>query len=225
MNRHRASLTSAALALAAACLLPSVAQAKITELGALADGVRGSCPGIAAAKTSCQAISRTTGYQAKVGPDRTLYRAPADGRIVAWSLSLGKPSPAQTAFFEGHYGGVAKAAVVVLDPGKSLSRRVVAKAPLQTLTSYFGSTVQFPLERSLPVSRGQYVGLTVPSWAPALQLGVGADTSWRSSRGSCNNPLTQSALLGSRSSAQFRCLYKTARMAYSATFISLPSAP
>lgn len=201
---------------------PAAAQAKITELGALADGVRGSCPGDAALKDSCQAVARTTGYQAKVGPDRTLYRAPADGRIVAWSLSLGAPSKGQTALFEHNYGGAAKAAVVVLDAGKKLSRRVVAKSPLQTLTSYFGSAVQFPLVQSLPISRGQYVGLTVPSWAPALQLGVGADTSWRSSRGSCNNLVTQSALVGSRRSADFRCLYKTARMAYSATFISLP---
>jgi hypothetical protein len=208
-------VAAAAIAL---CGLPAVASAKRTELGAVADGVRGSCP------ERCQAVTRSTGYQAKVGRDRTLYRAPADGRVVAWSIALGKPGPKQTAFFEERYGGTAQAAIVVLDPGKKLSRTVVAKAPLQKLTDYFGQTVQFPLKRTLRVRKGQYAALTVPTWAPALQIGLGSDTSWRSSRANtgCLDTTTQFALLGSRLRAPFRCLYKTARLTYSATFISSP---
>lgn len=218
MSHHRASLTSGALALAAAFLLPAVAQARITELGVLADGVRGSCP------ASCQAVSRTTGYQAKVGPDRTLYRAPADGRIVGWSLGLGQPSASQTAFFNKRLGGESQAALVVLEPGKKLLRTVVAKGPVENLSAYFGTTVQFPLITTLRIKKGQYVGITVPTWAPALQVSLGNDTSWRSSRGAdaCGDTGTQSAMLGGRVRASFRCLYKTARLSYSATFISSP---
>ncbi len=210
-----------AVVLAASCALPAVASAKRTELGSLGDDARGSCP------DSCQAVTRSTGYQAKVGPDRELYRAPDNGRIVAWSIALGKPGPRQTAFFEERYGGAARAAVVVLDAGRKLLRTVVRKTPLQTLTGYFGQTVQFPLEQTLRIRKGQYVGLTVATWAPALQIGLGSDTSWRSSRAAtgCADTTTQFALLGGRTEATFRCLYKTARLTYSATFITSPASP
>jgi hypothetical protein len=221
MTRHRGIAYSAAVALAAALALPAAASAKLQELGALAEGVRGVCP------ENCQAVSRTTGYQAKVGPDRALYQAPEDGRIVAWTIGLGKPGPKQTAFFNERLGGESQAAIVVLASAKKLVRQVVAKAPLQKLTDYFGTVVQFPLAQSLPVKKGQYVGLTVPSWAPALQIGLGSDTSWRASRASdgCGDTSTQSALVGPRSSTAFKCLFRTARLTYSATFISDPVAP
>lgn len=220
MTRHTGSLSSAGLALAVMLTLPAVAPAKLTELGAIPEGVRGACP------ENCQAVSRTTGYQAKVGPDRTLYQAPADGRIVAWTIALGKPGPKQTAFFTERLGGESQAAIVVLNPAKKLVREVVAKAPLQSLTDYFGQTVQFPLAQTLPIKKGQFVGLTVPSWAPALQVGLGSDTSWRASRAAegCGDTSTQSALVGSRRSVRFACLFKTARLTYSATFISSPVA-
>ncbi|CAN5485510.1 hypothetical protein BH20ACT17_BH20ACT17_05610 [soil metagenome] len=219
MKCHRASLISVLLALAAALLLPAIAQAKTAELGAMPDDVRGSCP------TSCQAVSRTTGYQAKVGPDRALYQAPSNGRIVAWSIALGKPGPKQMAFFNDRLGGTAQAAIVVLQADAKLRRTVVAKAPVQRLTPYFGTMVQFPLIRTLAIKKGQYIGLTVPTWAPALQVSLGNDTSWRSSRAAdgCGDTASQSAMLGRRSRATFRCLYRTARLTYSATFIPTPA--
>jgi hypothetical protein len=218
---RRLALVAAATALAALAVPAAASGAKFIELGAMAEGVRGSCP------DNCQALTRTTGYQAKVGPDRALYKAPANGRIVAWSLALGKPGPKQTAFFEERYGGTAQAAVVVLDVGKKLSRTVVAKAPLQRLTDYFGQTVQFPLTQTLRIKKGQYVGLTIPTWAPTLQIGLASDTSWRSSRAptGCLDTTTQFALVGARTNALFRCLYKTARLTYSATFIASPTPP
>ena len=219
MTRFRVLSTSAVLAGIAALALPAAAPAAITELGQLPDGVLGVCP------LNCQAVSRTTGYQAKVGPDRALYRAPADGRIVAWSIALGNPGPKQTAFFAERLGGDSQAAVVVLDTAPKLVRRVVAKSPLQRLTDFFGQVVQFPLEQTLPIKKGQYVGLSVPSWAPALQLALGSDTSWRASRpkDSCNDTSTQFALVGERRAVPFGCLYKTARLTYSATFIPTPA--
>ena len=219
MTRQRVLSSSAALAALAALALPAAAPAKITEIGQLPDGVLGVCP------LDCQAVSRTTGYQAKVGPDRALYQAPADGRIVAWSVALGNPGPKQTAFFAERLGGESQAAVVVLGAEKKLVRRVVAKGPLQKLTDYFGQVAQFPLEQTLPIKKGQYVGLSVPSWAPALQLSLGSDTSWRASRpkDACNDTSTQFALVGERRAVPFGCLYKTARLTYSATFIPTPT--
>jgi hypothetical protein len=213
---HQAVITNVVAAVSLLCgVLPAIASAKLSELGALPDGVRGSCP------DACQALTRTTGYQAKVGSSRELYQAPANGRIVAWTVALGDPGPKQTAFFEERYGGPAQAAIVVLDPGKKLKRTVVAKARLRNLTDYFGQTVQFPLVKSLRIREGQYAALTVPTWAPVLQIGLPSDTSWRSSRAQagCLDVTTQFALLGGRTSALFRCLYRTARLTYSATFI------
>jgi hypothetical protein len=212
-------MSSAGLAAAAALALPAAAPAKVGELGQLADGVRGACP------VNCQAVSRTTGYQAKVGPLRNLYQAPVDGRIVAWTIALGKPGPKQTAFFTERLGGESQATIVVLGAEKKLVRRVVAKAPLQKLTDYFGQVVQFPLARTLPIKKGQYIGLSVPSWAPALQIGLGADTSWRASRAkdTCGDTSTQSALVGSRAAMPFACLFKTARLTYSATMVTNPT--
>jgi hypothetical protein len=218
LSHHVVITNVASTFLVMTAMLPAVASAKLAELGTLTGGARGSCP------EACQALTRTTGYQAKVGPDRDLYQAPANGRIVAWTVALGRPGPKQTAFFEERYGGASQAAVVVLDPGKKLLRTVKAKAPLQKLTDYFGQTVQFPLARALRIREGQFIGLTVPTWAPTLQIGLGSDTSWRSSRAQagCLDVTTQFALLGGRTSAMFRCLYRTARLTYSATFIPDP---
>src|SRR4051794_28077558 len=101
---HHAVVSGAvATALVLAAALPAVASAKLAELGSLGDSARGSCP------DACQALTRTTGYQAKVGPSRDAYQAPANGRIVAWTLALGKPGPKQTSFFEERYGGASQA--------------------------------------------------------------------------------------------------------------------
>ena len=47
------------------------------------------------------------------------------------------------------------------------------------------------------MKKGQLLALSVPTWAPALQVNLGGDTSWRSSRpkGSCNDTAEQ---LGAR---------------------------
>ena len=211
-------ILAGALAVAGLAALPATASARLEEIGKLERGVQGSCP------ANCLAIPRTTGYQAKVGANRGTYIIPRDGRIVAWTVSLGKPGPNQTKFFNERLGGESQAALVILQPGPHLTDTVVAKAPLVNLEPYFGLYVQFPLERTIPVKKGQLLALSVPTWAPALQVNLGGDTSWRSSRarGQCNDTADQSALVGRRTSAQFYCLYRTARLTYSATLVSTP---
>jgi hypothetical protein len=104
---------------------------------------------------------------------------------------------------------------------------VTGQSPIQNLQPYFGTTVQFPLGRALNVKKGYTIGLTVPSWAPALALGMGNDTSWRASRqrASCQEPGRQSAQLDLKDLAQYRCLYRTARLTYTATLITSPRPP
>jgi hypothetical protein len=91
------------------------------------------------------------------------------------------------------------------------------------LKPYFGKTVQFALPRSIVVHKGETVGLHVPTWAPALAVGLPGDTSWRASRSSkqCRDTQTQTAQRR-RQLTQYRCLYRTARLTYSATLITAP---
>ena len=86
--------------------------------------------------------------------------------------------------------------------------------------------MQFPLAKSIPVKKGWVIALTVPTWAPALAVGLGADTSWRASRGkgTCEDTSTNTVQTQPNQLAQYYCLYKTARLAYSATLVTARAA-
>ena len=214
---HRPRLIVAAGALLAALACAAPASARIIEVGAAAAEATPTCP-----SSPCLAVSRTTGYQAKVVDSRAAYLVPRNGRIVAWTIKLGSPDERQTAFFEDNYGE-ASAQLTILRRGKRLYHRVLASTPVQRLESYFGQTVQFPLDRSIPVRRGYVVALTVPTWAPALTQLVGDGSSWRASRAKdrCNDTDSQTAQTRTGQRTQYRCLYK-ARLTYSATLITDP---
>ena len=218
---HKGALTLlAAVALATSAAAPS--GAKIIEIGSATAPGAPSCP-----TDPCQAVSRTTGYQAKVGARRQVMAAPTDGKIVAWTITLGSPGKSQIHYFNDNYGGAATAGISVLKPGKKLRHKVNGHSPLQRLQPYFGTTVQFPLDRSLTVRKGYLVALTVPSWAPALALGMDTGTLWRASRATsaCDEPGRESAQLALGNQVPYRCLYRTARLTYSVTMITTPKPP
>jgi hypothetical protein len=217
MQLHRRLMAPVLPALA---LLASAApaQAKTVELGQTADAQgTPTCPA-----SPCLAVSRTTGYQVKVGAKRGVFTVPADGRIVAWDISLGNPNTKQIAFFDKGYGE-SSAGISVLRQGKRLYSRVLGQSPLVKLTPFFGQTVQFPLETSIPVKKGNVIALTVPTWAPALTQLLGDGSSWRASRGkgACDDTETQTAQARMRQLTQYRCLYK-ARLTYGATLVTNP---
>jgi len=208
-----------AIAACAALALPASASAEIIEIGKLDPPATPSCPA-----KPCLAVSRTTGYQAKVGTTRGLMTIPKDGFIVAWTIALGKPGTKQTTFFNDKLGGEAQAQITILNPRRKLRSRAVAQGEPQKLAPYFGTTVQFPLMKAISVKKGWVVALTVPTWAPALAVGLGADTSWRASRGkgTCEDTSTQTTQTQPNQLAQYYCLYKTARLAYTATLVTAP---
>src|SRR5688500_2166409 len=126
------------------CLLafPAVAPARVIEIGRANEAEElpaPSCP-----RSPCFAVSRTTGYQAKVGTNRGLLRVPADGRIVAWTIRLSKPGPRQVQFFNERLGGPPAAGLSILRPGKRLFGRIVAQSPVVQLTDFLGQSVQSP---------------------------------------------------------------------------------
>jgi hypothetical protein len=207
-----------------ALLWPAVAPATLSEVGvipATTPATVPSCPG-----SPCLAVSRTTGFQVKVAKVNSVLVAPRSGTIVAWTIMLGKPNATQIKFFNANEGGVSEAGIAILrlQPKPNLTYKLVSQSPLVKLQPYFGKTAQFPLESTLPVKKGDVVALTVPSWAPALALGFGSDTSWRASRPKkqCSSTSSQTTHTQIGIAVQYFCLYKTARLTYSATLISTP---
>jgi hypothetical protein len=215
-------LPFAALAVALVLIAAAPASAKIVEVGDIGTAPVSSCPA-----SPCEVISRTTAYQTRIGTLSEMFTVPADGRIVAWTITLGKPGKRQLRFFEENLGGPAQAGISILRPAKQLVRRVTAVSPLEELTPYFGQTVQFPLETSLPVRKGSIVALSVPTWAPALGLGLARDHIWRASRDedACDDTQTQSAQIQLAETTRYRCMYRTARLSYTATLITTPKPP
>jgi hypothetical protein len=211
-------------ALALALALPAVAPARITEVGLLPATTPPTVPSCPA--SPCLAVSRTTGFQVKVGAAHNFLAAPRAGSVVAWTIMLGKPNATQTKFFNANEGGDSEAGIAILRPvpKPNLTYRLVSQSPAVKLQPYFGKTAQFPLETTLPVRKGDVIALSVPTWAPALALGFDKGTSWRASRArsQCSSTSSQSTQTQIGSTVQYYCLYQTARLTFSATLISTP---
>ena len=205
--------------LGAGLALPAVAPATLDNVPA-ADppDANPSCP-----DKPCFALGRTTGYQAKVGTSRGLYTVQKDGTLVSWTIKLSKPAPKQIEFFNQQLGGEASAQISVLRMGHKLHARLIASGEVQKLEPYFGQTVEFALQKTIPVKKGWVIALTVPTWAPALAANLAGDTSWRASRnkGQCDDSQAQTAQATNQVGRYF-CLYRTARIMYSARVISTP---
>jgi hypothetical protein len=223
---RRASIVILA-GLGLALALPTGSVATLVEVGVIpattppTTPTAPSCPG-----TPCLAVSRTTGFQVKVSSTHNPMTAPREGTIVAWTITLGKPSATQVKFFNANEGGTASAAIAVLrpQPKPNLTYKLIAQSPVIQLAPYFGKTAQFPLASTIQVKKGDVVALAVPTWAPALALGFPNTTSWRASRPRTQCASTSSQTVQSQvgSTVQYYCLYRTARLTYSATLISTP---
>jgi hypothetical protein len=177
---------------------------------------RPSCP-----NNPCEAVSRVTGFQVNVGHRHGVSVVPLSGHIVAWEIALATPTPAQISYFDSDNGGPAEAGIAVLHP-QPHSRHaytLIAQSPLVGLQPYFGSTARFPLATALPVDSGDVIALTVPTWAPAIALGVTNNVTWRASRpnGQCSNLSVQASDTQIGSTVEYPCLYATAVLTYSAT--------
>src|SRR5579871_2388637 len=209
MKRRIKTFTAASILLALA--LPAAAPARLTGVGVIGNTTPptvASCPG-----SPCLAVSRTTGFQVKVGSASNPGGVPRDGTIVAWTVTLGKPSATQTKFFNANEGGASEAGIAILRPQKkpNLTWKLIAQGPTVKLEKYLGKTAQFALETTLPVKKNDEIALTVPTWAPALALGFGNDTSWRASRQKkqCTTTSSQTAHMQIGSAVQYFCLYQT----------------
>lgn len=201
------------------------ASASISEIAALGDNKPG-CPGFE--PLDCRIVlARQTAFQVKVGSTKSITTAPSDGHIVAWTLPLAGVSASNVTKGNSNYGGAPQASLVILAPLGKSTFKVVQKGPMVDVTKYLGTTPTFALPKALPIKKGQVIGLTVPTWAPVIQLGLTSDTSWRSSRpmkeAVAGDFSKQRALVGAATQAPFTALFQRARLTYSATFVPTPT--
>jgi hypothetical protein len=212
--------------LLAAALAPAPgASARIVELGATAESAEPSCP----AANQCLSLVRVTGYQGRAaGGRKNPFYIRRDGYIVAFTVTLGVPTAQDIAGFGDTYGSPAQVQLSVLRKGDTrktrLEHRLVQKTEPFAVDDYFGSSPTFTLEQPLRVKKGNWIALTVPTWAPALATGLTGSDWWRSSRakGSCDarNGIYRSFEMQElRGINVFGCTYNTARLLYTATYI------
>jgi hypothetical protein len=188
------------------------------ELGSTSQRPSVSCP------DNCQAIGQVTGFEVQQGTVRNPFQPKRRGKVVAFSVTLGKPKKSDMNFFNKLFGSPPQAQVVVLKPGTKKRYRVTGISPPFDLSPYFGSTPTFALPRPLTVKPGYVVGLTVPTWAPAFAVNLTNDEAWRSSRDPqhCDDVQQKAAQVTRGQLASYGCLYRTARLMYTVTFIPAP---
>lgn len=179
-----------------------------------------SCP-----ELPCQAIGSVTGFQINNGQTRLPFMVPHDGMIKAWTLTLAQPTNSQRTFFNGFFGTPPEARLAILRrvPGTNPPRYSLrSQGSIKVLSPYLGQTVEF--SSNLAVEKGDIVGLTVPTWAPAFAQNLSASNVWRASRepGACKNATDirqgePQQKLNSR--VTYGCKYTTARLLYTATLV------
>ncbi|HLM09794.1 MAG TPA: hypothetical protein VK307_08795 [Thermoleophilaceae bacterium] len=218
----RTLLLIPALVAALGTLAPA-ASARIVELGATTAPVQPTCPA-----ERCPALVRMTGYQGRAaGGRKNPYYIRRDGYLTAFTVNLGTPTAEQLEFFNGTFGNPAAVRLSVLRRGTThktrLQHRLVQQSDVFRVDRYFGSSPTFVLNPPLRVKEGNWIALTVPTWAPAFTVNLTGDDWWRASRPrtSCEVPksLEDFAMEDLRHISIFGCTYSRARLLYTVTYI------
>ncbi len=231
----RLLLLTIAGAVALGTALPASAGATAVELGVSTTPlVAPTCPKGVSASDCTIILTRATALETirdNVAYPSTVKQA---GRIVAFTVGLSSLSTNATtaqndiSYLDSHYGGDAQVELTVLKlVGKKNLRtwQVVESSPLVDVQTYLGQIAEFPLTTSLPVTRGETIALTTPTWAPVLSIDLSTDHfAYRQSRSrNCNSPpSTTQAQTQVGQSTRYVCDYPGTRVEYSATEITNP---
>ena len=216
------------------------APARVIVLGLTDEAPNPSCPGKIVNNVEvvpCRVEGHVTGFQVNAGGVPEPYVVPFDGKIVAWSIALARPSREDTAkttdevgFFNDFLGTPSQARIGVLrrlEGSKPPRYKLVRQSPIQVLNPYFGSTPVFALDHPLSVVQGQVVALTVPTWAPMFAFNVSEVNTWRGSRkpGHCSSKEDIQGghpQQGVGKTKTYGCFYSAARLLYTATIVKKP---
>jgi hypothetical protein len=224
-------LLSALLVVLTAALAPT-ASAKVVELGAgSTEAAASKCPGTQPG--DCQAVYQVTGYQGRSASLKSPFQVSRSGYIVAFTLQLPQLTQEQIDFFTRNLGGEPKVRLAVLRKGTKrktrLNHRLVRQSQVFSVSKYIGSSPTFVLDQPLRIGKDNLLGLTIPTWLPALAFDLSAGNWWRSSRpkGKCGggegdslSPPSAQQELGEI--VRYGCTYKNARLLFTATYVPDP---
>ena len=223
MKRFLVLMSAVALALG----LAQPASARVIELGALPGStVKPSCPA-----DPCEAAVRVTALQGRqAGGRKNPYYIRRNGFIVAFTVQLAKPSDEQRAFFDENFDTPPQVRLSVLRRGDKrktrLNDRLLAQSDVYDVDKYLGSSPTFVLDQPMRVKKTNWIGITVPTWAPIFANNLTNSDWWRSSRAkkSCEPPksLEQFSMQELREVNVFGCTYHGARLMYTATYVPDP---
>ena len=155
-------------------------------------------------------------------PARAL-RCPRTARSSPGRSRSGSPGPSRPRSSTTASAGPRARGSPCCAPAQAATARVAGKSPIQRLEPCFGRAVKFPLGRSLrPQGLRDRADRADVGAGPGGRLGN--DTSWRASRGrgSCQETGRQTAQMRLGHLSRDECLYRTARLTYSATLIPTP---
>ncbi len=176
-------------------------------------------------KRPCFVIGSVTGFELKADGKRHVMRAPQTGKLVAWAVKLGKPNKTERNTFGSpdffgnkQYGKEPTARISVLVPKKKGTYKLVRQSPTVQLGQATGEMHYITLNTPLKIKKGQILGLTTPTWVPALATTEFAPhSSWRASRGAkkCGNGQALKARPQTKigSVRDYGCIF-TARLMY-----------
>ena len=212
----------------AALAVPTAAQARVIELGAGASPPAASnCP-----NDPCVAAYQVTAYQGRSGTLKNPFVVPRPGKIVAFTVSLGKLTPTQIEFFNGRFGEDPQVQLSILrrsnTKGKKGNHRLMRQSEVYDVASFLGSSPTFALDKPLPVGKDARVAITIPTWAPLLDtVELGRSDWWRASRAEdeCGkddklSPPSVQDEVGEI--VDYQCTYFNSRLLYTATYIPDP---
>jgi hypothetical protein len=213
---------------------------RVLTMGQTAETPPASCPGKVVNNTPitpCRVEGHVTGFQAIADGVVKPYEAPFDGKVVAWSITLSRPSSKETdtttneiAFFNEFLGKPSEARIGILRPvegSKPPQYKLVRQSPIEVLNPYFGSTPVFALDHPLTVLQGQIVALTVPTWAPMFAFNLSPENTWRASR-LPEHCVAKEDIQGGHpqqgvgKAKTYGCYYSEARLLYTATLVKSP---
>jgi len=234
-RRFACLLAFAALcaALVAAVGVSSAGARKATVIGKTKNTPPPACPKDTP-QNPCTTTGRVTGFMTKADGEKHPFNIFKDGKIVAWSIDLSKPTKEQYDFFgtllqNGTFGKHPSARLGVIKNKGHHKFKLLKQTPAMDLNSHLGRKQTFTLDKPLRVHRGQIVALTLPSWAPAFSGAVGASgNQWQASRRhkKCNvdrdhlqNAKTSKAQQKVGSVRPYGCRYSAARLLYWAYFV------
>ncbi len=120
---------------------------------------------------SCQVSGHVTGFQRSTSGRKGLFRVREDGKIVAWSVDLSRPSKeerdalGEAAATKAH-GKRPTASIAIISRRKNQRFKLVRRSPTVELHSYYGQRPVITLDKPLRVRKGQIVAITTPTWLP-----------------------------------------------------------